>query len=191
MRVTTSQYEKSGKNHICSVKTFSSRAWSNRPRKKNSLEQAAFWHEVKVVCCLLTPLFTLSRSSHKTAVKKVSIWVFFTCNKYCLQATDDKSNGSSVREGIPLDALQKLYELHTPKSFGHEGSKAWALSVVPHFSLSLLSLVFLAWCAFHACLRFAHCTIPEEKWGLLVVYDIHKEKKSSNINVWYWLSYDL
>ena len=177
MRVTTSQYEKSGKNHICSVKTFSSRAWSNRPRKKNSLEQAAFWHEVKVVCCLLTPLFTLSR--------------FFTCNKYCLQATDDKSNGSSVREGIPLHALQKLYELHTPKSFGHEGSKAWALSVVPHFSLSLLSLVFLAWCAFHACLRFAHCTIPEEKWGLLVVYDIHKEKKSSNINVWYWLSYDL
>ena len=174
MRVTTSQYEKSGKNHICSVKTFSSRAWSNRPRKKNSLEQAAFW---QVVCCLLTPLFTLSR--------------FFTCNKYCLQATDDKSNGSSVREGIPLHAPQKLYELHTPKSFGHEGSKAWALSVVPHFSLSLLSLVFLAWCAFHACLRFAHCTIPEEKWGLLVVYDIHKEKKSSNINVWYWLSYDL
>ena len=26
MRVTTSQYEISGKNHICSVKTFSSRA---------------------------------------------------------------------------------------------------------------------------------------------------------------------
>ena len=77
-----------------------------------------------------------------------------------------------MREGIPLHALQKLYELHTPKSFGHEGSKAWALSVVPHFSLSLLSLVFLAWCAFHACLRFAHCTIPEEKWGLLVVYCI-------------------
>ena len=24
--------------------------------EKNSLEQAAFWHEVKVVCCLLTPL---------------------------------------------------------------------------------------------------------------------------------------
>ena len=97
-----------------------------------------------------------------------------------------------MREGIPLHALQTLYELHTPKSFGHEGSKAWALSVVPHFSLSLLSLVFLAWCAFHACLRLAHCTIPEEKWGLLVVYDIHhKEKKSSNINVWYWLSYDL
>ena len=24
--------------------------------EKNSLEQAAFWHEVKVVCCLLTPI---------------------------------------------------------------------------------------------------------------------------------------
>ena len=27
--------------------------------EKNSLEQAAFWHEVKVVCCLLTPLLLL------------------------------------------------------------------------------------------------------------------------------------
>ena len=52
---------------------------------------------------------------------------------------------------MPLDALQKLYELQTPKSFGREGSKAWALSVVPHFSLSLPSLVFLAWGDFHAC----------------------------------------
>ena len=46
---------------------------------------------------------------------------------------------SSMREGIPLDALiwfGRGYELHTPKSVGHEGSKAWALSVVPHFSLS-------------------------------------------------------
>ena len=42
MRVTTSQYEISGKNHICSVKTFSTRAESTRLRKKNSLEQAAF-----------------------------------------------------------------------------------------------------------------------------------------------------
>ena len=34
MLVTTSQYEISGKNHICSVKTFSSRAKSTRQRKK-------------------------------------------------------------------------------------------------------------------------------------------------------------
>ena len=82
---------------------------------------------------------------------------------------------------MPLDALQKLYELQTPKSFGREGSKAWALSVVPHFSLSLPSLVFLAWGDFHACSHFARCTIPEEEWGLLVVYDIHKKKKGSDI----------
>ena len=47
MRVTTSQYEIGGNNHICSVKTFSSRAESTRLRKKNSLEQATFWHELK------------------------------------------------------------------------------------------------------------------------------------------------
>ena len=50
MRVTTSQYETSGKNnaHLLS---------HNLPAgEKNSLEQAVVWHEVKVVCCLLTPL---------------------------------------------------------------------------------------------------------------------------------------
>ena len=29
---------------------------------------------------------------------------------------------------------------------------------------------FLAWGDFHACSRFARSTIPEEKWGLLVLY---------------------
>ena len=72
-----------------------------------------------------------------------------------------------------------------------KGSKAWALSVVPHFSLSLPSLVFLVWGDFHACSHFAGCTIPEEEWGLLVVYDIPKKKKGSDIKVWYCLSYDL
>ena len=51
-------------------------------------------------------------------------------------------------------------ELHTPKSVGREGSKGWALSVVPHFSLSPPRLAFLAWSDFHA-----RSTIPEEKWG--------------------------
>ena len=32
--------------------------------------------------------------------------------------------------------FERWYELHTPKSFGREGSKSWALSLVPHFSLS-------------------------------------------------------
>ena len=37
------------KIHICPVKTFLPK--HNLPgREKNSLEQAAFWHEVKVVC---------------------------------------------------------------------------------------------------------------------------------------------
>ena len=49
-------------------------------------------------------------------------------------------------------------------------SKGWALSVVPHFSLSPPRLAFLAWDDFHARSRFARSTIPEEKWGLLVVY---------------------
>ena len=59
MRVMTSQYEISGKNHICSVKTFSFR-YNLPAREKNSLEQAAFWHEVKVVCCLLTSFLHLN-----------------------------------------------------------------------------------------------------------------------------------
>ena len=87
----------------------------------------------------------------------------FACNKYPPQFTDDKSNDSSIREGIPLDALNwfgRGYELHTPKSVGREGSKAWALSVVPHFSLSPLRLAFLVWGDFHA-----RSTIPEEKLG--------------------------
>ena len=48
-------------------------------------------------------------------------------------------------------------------------SKAWTLSVVPHFSLSQPRLAFLAWVDFHARSRFARSTIPEEKWGLLVL----------------------
>ena len=57
----------------------------------------------------------------------------FTCNKYPLQFTDDKSNNSWMRGGIPSDALnlfERLYKCHTPKSVSGERSKAWALSVV-------------------------------------------------------------
>ena len=36
---------------------------------------------------------------------------------------------------------------------------------------SPVRLAFLAGGDFHARSRFAHSTIPEEKWGLLVVYD--------------------
>ena len=47
--------------------------------------------------------------------------------------------------------------------------KAWALSAVPHFSLSLPRLAFLAWGDFRTRSRFARSTIPVEKWGLLEV----------------------
>ena len=44
---------------------------------------------------------------------------------------------------------------------------------------SPLRLTFLAWGDFHARSRFAHSTIPEEKWGLLVVYDFRIQSFSS------------
>ena len=52
MRVTTSQFEISGKNHIGQNVFLPSVIY---PSEKKKLEQAAFWHEVKVVCCLPTP----------------------------------------------------------------------------------------------------------------------------------------
>ena len=77
-----------------------------------------------------------------------------------------KSNDSSMREGISLDArnwFERRYELHTPKSVGREGSKALALSVVPYFSLSPPYLAILTWGDFQARSRFACFTIPSEK----------------------------
>ena len=90
------------------------------------------------------------------------------------QFTDEKSNDSSMREWMPLDALSwfgRGNELHTPKSFQfvREGSKSWALSMVPHFSLSPPRFAFLAW-GDYTCSRFARSTIPEEIWGPLAVY---------------------
>ena len=42
-------------------------------------------------------------------------------------------------------------------------SKAWVLSLVPHFSLSQLRLTFLKLGEFHARSRLARSTIPEGK----------------------------
>ena len=80
-------------------------------------------------------------------------------------------------------------ELNTPKSGGREESKAWVLSVVPHFSLSPPRLTFLACVDFHARSRFARSTIPEKKWGLLVVYQfpgsaVFVMKAASNVNMY-------
>ena len=60
----------------------------------------------------------------------------------------------------------KSFTLKT-RSVGREESKAWALSVVPHFSLSPWCLTFLMWgdtMYFHVHLRFARSTIPEGNW---------------------------
>ena len=54
MRATTPQYEISGKNHLLSQNVFLQRIIYPSV-KQTSLEQAAFWHEVKVLCCLPTP----------------------------------------------------------------------------------------------------------------------------------------
>ena len=105
-----------------------------------------------------------ARNSREEFVSGFSL----TCNKHSLQFPDDKGNASPMREGIPLDALNWVrtwYDLHTPKSVGREGSKAWALSVVLIFLSPRRVSPFLAWGDFHARSRFARPTIPEEKWG--------------------------
>ena len=64
----------------------------------------------------------------------------------------------------------RLIDLEGDTNFTlQEGSKAWALSVVPHFSLSRRVSPFLAWGDFQARSRFVRSTIPEENGGLLVV----------------------
>ena len=67
MRVTTSQNKKGAK--ITFAKCLQSIIY---PPEKHSLEQAAFWHEVKVVCRLPGPLlFTLE----KTGYWKQPLWL--------------------------------------------------------------------------------------------------------------------
>ena len=136
MRVTTSQYEISFKNHsfLSQSVFFQSIIYPSARDKK------IHWNKQH---------FGMSKSRvlpiHYQVVHAKQPWrqlvsgFSFACNKYSPHFTDDKSNDSSMREGIPLDALNwfgRGYELHTPKLVGREGSKAWALSVVPHFSLS-------------------------------------------------------
>ena len=94
-----------------------------------------------------------------------------TCNKYHPpQVTDYKSNDSSMREGIPLDAVNwfgRGYELHSKNAVGREGSKAWALSVVHHVSLSAprVALSRVGW--FSRALEFRSLYYP---WGKIGDY---------------------
>ena len=150
----------SGKNHICSVKTFSSRALSTRQKKKIHWKKQHFGRSKSRVWA------TLDKVLHaKQPWRKLVSGFSFACLQYLPQFTDDKSNDSSMREGIPLDALNwfgRGYELHTPKSVGREGSKAWALSVVPHFSLSPPRVAFSCVGWFSRALAFRSLFYP---WG--------------------------
>ena len=51
-----------------------------------------------------------------------------------------------------------------------------------HFSLSPLNLAFLVWGDLHARSPFARSTIPEEIWGLLVVF--HRSNATNNLCQW-------
>ena len=51
-----------------------------------------------------------------------------------------------------------------------------------HFSLSPPNLAFLVWGDLHAHSRFARSTIPEEIWGLLIVF--HRSNATNNLCQW-------
>ena len=157
MRVTTSQYEISGKNHICSVKTFlPEHILSISEKKFIGTSNILAWGKSRVLPTT-PPFYTIKffTQNSREELKLVSGFSF-TCNKYPSQFTDDKSNDSSLREGIPLDALNwfgRGYELHT---------RPWR--VLPAAS----RLCRMGW--FSRTLACRMLQIPEEKWGLLVVY---------------------
>ena len=70
-------------------------------------------------------------------------------------------------EGGGALSLFRFHLSHFPWYFSREGSKEWALSVVPHFSLSPPRLAFLVWDDVHGRLRFA---VPlYYPWGKLRV----------------------
>ena len=60
--------------------------------------------------------------------------------------------------------------IEAKERFYWQGDFYSRLRVVPHFSLAIVERSkcvspFIAWGDFHERLRFAHSTIPEEKWG--------------------------
>ena len=137
------------------------------PSEKKFIGTSSILAWVKVVCCLHYQVLHA-----KQPWRKLVSGFSFACNKYPLQFTDDKSNDHSIREGIPLDALNwfgRRYALHTPKSVGREGSKAWALSVAPHFSLSPPRVAFSCVGWFSRVLAFHTLYYPWEKNGRLIV----------------------
>ena len=66
---------------------------------------------------------------------------------------------------VTLNWFERQYKLHTPKSVGHEGSKAWTLSAVPHFSLSPPRVAFSRVEWFSRALEFRSLYYPWGKMG--------------------------
>ena len=72
------------------------------------------------------------------------------------------SRVSKTRAHVKITAHEKRRH-----AAGREKKEAWF--VVPHFSFTPPLSPFLARGDFLVCLRLACSTIPDEKWGLLVV----------------------
>ena len=121
-------------------------------REKNSLEQdSSILAWVKALCCLRSQVLHTKQPFS------------FDCNKYPHSLPMTRAMTAQWRKESHW--IGRGYELHTPKSVGCEGSKAWALSVVPHFCLSppRVTCSRMGW--FHAHSSFTRSTIPKEKWG--------------------------
>ena len=77
----------------------------------------------------------------------------------------------------PMEMTQDITRSLTWNTYYQEG-EMWQC----HFSLSPPNLASLMWGDLHARPRFARSTIPEEKWGLLVVY--HRSNARNNLCQW-------
>ena len=79
-----------------------------------------------------------------------------------------------LRDFLPFQTVSSLCSnavanLHN-KAYQTVSDQSNFNRLVPHFSLSPPRLAFLAWGDFHARSRFTRTTIPEEKWGLSIIY---------------------
>ena len=159
---TFTVWNKWQKSHLLSQNVFlQSIIYPSEEKKFLGTSSILAW--VEAVCCLHYQVLHAEQPW-----RKLVTGFSFACNKYPPQFLDDKSNDNSMREGIPLDALNwfgRGYELHTPKSVGREGWKAWALSVVPHFSLSPLHVAFSRMGWFSCALAFCSLYHPSGKTG--------------------------
>ena len=105
----TSHYEISVKPHLLSQNlTLQSIIYPSE--KKKILEQIAFWHEVKVVCCLMTPFshyrlcFNLVAKCNRRFVKKKKAFKMCRCKTFNLkQASGLMGRGYEPTLPLPLD----------------------------------------------------------------------------------------